>query len=60
MKNSDNFLISLLWYALSITWFGGIFYVISNSNEGIIIKAFLFIGTIYFALKHFAWMIKNE
>lgn len=56
----DNFILSLLWYALSIAWFGGIGHIIIDSDESIIIKAFFMIGLLLLALIYFVRMTKDE
>ena len=55
-----DFILSLLWYALSVAWFGGVGRMIIDSDESIIIKAFFFIGLLLLALIYFVWMTKDE
>ena len=56
----DGFISSLLWYGLSITWFGGVGHLIIDSDENIIFKVFFFVGLFFLALIYFNWMREDE
>lgn len=52
-------ILSLLGYALSVAWFGGVGRLIIDSDENFIIKAFFMIGLLLLALIYFVWMTKD-